>query len=176
VGLAAGLWIGGQHGDIGDSSALFRVSTLGSRYEVGQEVPQLRREVALDDSWAVQLVASAEVPTLSKSAAAESFVGLGDERGGESVVSYTALGEIVASYDWPINEAFAITSCESNWNPEAVSWTGARGLMQLMPLHAWRFAARGWDYWTDWSIPERNVAIAHEIWLEQSWIPWIPCL
>ena len=88
------------------------------------------------------------------------------------VVSYTILGEIVAAYDWPLNEAFAVVDCESNWNPLAVSWAGSRGLMQLMPVHAWRFSSRGWDYWTDVFVPERNVAIGYEIWSEQGWFPW----
>ncbi len=94
---------------------------------------------------------------------------LGD--GGQVLgVSYSALGEIVAAYDWP--GAFAIVDCESGWNPLAVSWTGSRGLFQLMPVHAWRFAQRGWDYWVDVFVPERNVAIAYELWVEQGWAPW----
>ncbi|KKL19588.1 hypothetical protein LCGC14_2463910, partial [marine sediment metagenome] len=97
------------------------------------------------------------------------------EGSGDSSVAlraYTPLGEIVAGYDWPINEAFQVVDCESSWSPDAISWAGSRGLMQLMPVHAWRFAARGWDYWVDVFVPERNVAIGYELWLEQGWVPW----
>ncbi|KKK45164.1 hypothetical protein LCGC14_3165960, partial [marine sediment metagenome] len=59
-------------------------------------------------------------------------------------LSYTDFGAIVAAYSWPINEAFQVVDCESSWDAGAVSWAGSRGLMQLMPVHAWRFAARGW--------------------------------
>ena len=45
--------------------------------------------------------------------------------------------------------------------------------MQLMPIHAWRFTRQGWDYWVDVFVPERNVAIAYELYLEQSWNPWL---
>ena len=91
---------------------------------------------------------------------------------GNPVVSYTDLGATVARYGWPINEAFAVVDCESGWDPLAVSWAGARGLMQLMSVHAWRFARRGWDYWVDVFVPERNVAIGYELWLEQGWGIW----
>ncbi len=88
------------------------------------------------------------------------------------VVSLTPLAEIVAAHGWPTFTAFAVVDCESGWNPLAVSWAGARGLFQLMPVHAWRFTRRGWSYWTDAFVPARNVAIAYEIYMDQGWAPW----
>jgi hypothetical protein len=89
----------------------------------------------------------------------------------DETVAFTALGAIVAQYDW-MPDAFRVVDCESSWNPDAVSWAGARGLMQLMSVHAWRFARRGWDYWVDVFVPERNVAIAYELYQEQGWGIW----
>ena len=87
---------------------------------------------------------------------------------------------IIITYDWDCETALRIVygptaACptgESNGDPNAISWAGSRGLFQLMPVHAWRFTARGWDYWTDWMDVEKNVAVAHDLWLEQGWIPW----
>ena len=85
------------------------------------------------------------------------------------VVSYTALGEIVAAYPWPINEAFAVVDCESSWNPGAVSWNGTSyGLWQIWQGHAWRWP----DFWSEWDNPEVNTQWAFELYLEQGWGIW----
>ena len=90
---------------------------------------------------------------------------------GSGLVSYTALGEIVAQYDWPINEAFRVVDCESSWNPDAVSWAGSYGLMQI---HAETWAPVFPDFWQRWSDPEWNVATAWEIYRRAgySFSPW----
>lgn len=41
-----------------------------------------------------------------------------------------------------------------------------------MPVHAWRFAARGWSFYDDALVPERNIAIAYDIWSDSGWRPW----
>ncbi len=69
--------------------------------------------------------------------------------------------------------AFAcqVARCESNWRMEALGSAGERGMMQLAPIHDWRFgayfggAANPWD-------PAQHVYVAHQIWLEQGWAPW----
>lgn len=81
--------------------------------------------------------------------------------------------------DWPVDEALLVIlgptprcpTGESTGNPLAVGSAGERGLMQLAAVHAWRFARRGWT-WDDAFDPERNIAIAHEIYLESGWQPW----
>ena len=86
----------------------------------------------------------------------------------------------ICSYSWGCETALRIVygptaACptgESNGDPNAISWAGSRGLFQLMPVHAWRFTARGWDYWTDWMDVEKNVAVAHDLWLERGWAAW----
>lgn len=89
----------------------------------------------------------------------------------EPEVQFPPLGEIVASYPWPINEAFRIAECESGWNPEAVSWAGSYGLMQL---HAATWASVFPDFWQRWADPLWNVATAWEIYKRAgySFSPW----
>ena len=85
------------------------------------------------------------------------------------VVSYTILGEIVAAYDWPLNEAFAVVDCESSWNPLAVSWDGSSyGLFQINAIHFWRWP----NAWSEWMLPEVNTAWAWELYQEQGWGIW----
>jgi hypothetical protein len=82
-------------------------------------------------------------------------------------VSYTSLGQIVAAYPWPINEAFAIVQCESNWDAAAtngISW----GLWQINAIHAWRWP----DFWSEWDNPEVNTQWAFELYLESGWSIW----
>lgn len=83
------------------------------------------------------------------------------------------VGAIICSYPWPCGAATAVVCAESGFSPTASNPSGARGLFELMPVHAWRFERRGWDYWTDWGDPEKNTAIAYELWAEQGWTPWL---
>ena len=85
----------------------------------------------------------------------------------------TDVGAIICSYSWDCGTAVAVACSESELWPLAANPSGARGVFQLMPVHAWRFAARGWNYWTDWDDPVRNTAIAYELWSEQGWTPWM---
>ena len=85
----------------------------------------------------------------------------------------TDIQAVICSYSWPCETAIAVACSESELWPLAENPSGARGVFQLMPVHAWRFAQRGWDYWTDWSDPEKNIAIAHELWADQGWTPWL---
>jgi len=59
-----------------------------------------------------------------------------------------------AGVEWTVLAAIAYV--ESNFNPNAVSWAGARGLMQIMPS-----TARGYGFSeNDLSDPEKSVYIA----------------
>lgn len=64
-----------------------------------------------------------------------------------------------------ISESHArrIIYCESKFNPRAQNQSGASGLWQIMPLHAPKFAKRGWDYWQDRFDPYKNSVVAIEI-------------
>jgi len=64
--------------------------------------------------------------------------------------------------------AYYVMSHESGGNPNATSYAGARGLFQIMPMHAWRC---GYCSLYD---PEANVRVARDIWSEQGWYePWL---
>ena len=80
---------------------------------------------------------------------------------------------VICAQDWPCQQALSVARCESG--PDYIagfnrSWHG--GTFQIASLHAWRFTKRGWDFWTDALVLERNVAIAYEIWAQQGWRPW----
>jgi soluble lytic murein transglycosylase-like protein len=71
-------------------------------------------------------------------------------------------------YDWRIFKAQAMA--ESEMNPNAVSWVGARGLMQLMPSTYKGIQSRspGWGSIDD---PEWNIAagVLHDRYLWRKW-------
>lgn len=54
-------------------------------------------------------------------------------------------------WEWQLLAALAWT--ESHWNPRAVSYCGARGVMQLMPVTGARFGLNDSTVW----IPEHNI-------------------
>lgn len=154
---------------------ILRKTTPDYRYFLssrqGDAVPAALLEVRLDEPTPTP------VPDVPPTTEADSD---GANRGNERVhlqqgsivdgAALTPLGEIVASYPW-MPEAFAVVSCESNWNPLAVSWAGSYGLMQL---HAPTWAPVFPDFWQRWSDPEWNVATAWEIYKRAgySFSPW----
>jgi MFS family permease len=84
-----------------------------------------------------------------------------------ALVPFTQL--LIDSVGW--RWALRVLACESGGNPYAVGSQGERGLMQLHPVHAAKFLARGWT-WDDAFVPERNLAVAHDIYLAEGWTPW----
>jgi len=124
------------------------------------------RETADEETAGTPSVVSGREPEFAEGAIASY-----DTRPVLAAVSYSVLGEIVAAYDWPINEAFQVVDCESSWDAGAVSWAGSYGLMQL---HAATWAPIFPDFWERWDDPEWNVATAWEIYkrADYSWTPW----
>lgn len=69
--------------------------------------------------------------------------------------------------------ASSIAFCESKHFPGAQNpSSGARGLWQIMPIHAEKFTRRGWNYWTDWMDPYKNTVVAIEILQTQGLRAW----
>ncbi|NBU96917.1 MAG: hypothetical protein EBS19_01680, partial [Spirochaetia bacterium] len=68
-------------------------------------------------------------------------------------------------WDWRLLAALCYT--ESKFNPEAKSWAGAVGLMQLMPSTAMSLGMSRDEFF----IPEKNikVGVRHLIWLDKYW-------
>ena len=68
-------------------------------------------------------------------------------------------------WDWRLLAAVCYT--ESKFNPEAKSWAGAVGLMQLMPSTALSLGLKREEFYD----PEKNVrtGVKHLIWLDKYW-------
>jgi len=89
------------------------------------------------------------------------------------------LRPLLEEYDWPVESMLLIifgptSHCpngESAGYPAITSAGGHRGLLQIHPMHAWRFERRGWT-WDDAWIAEFNIAIAYELYLESGLQPW----
>jgi hypothetical protein len=71
-------------------------------------------------------------------------------------------------------KALRVAECESGPDYYA-GWSAHVGTFQIYPGHAGRFAAHGWDYWTDGDDIYANSVIAYEIFQESGWGPWPYC-
>jgi hypothetical protein len=81
---------------------------------------------------------------------------------------------LICSLSWPCDTALRIAECESRFDPNAISWDGQDfGLFQIR-ASVWRYwlDERGFSFWDEWMIPEKNVAMAHLIYQERGWRPW----
>jgi soluble lytic murein transglycosylase-like protein len=81
----------------------------------------------------------------------------------------------IASSEMGIPSSYArkIVMCESEGDPNKINPTsGARGLWQIMPIHAEEFIKMGWDYWRDWSNGYRNTRAAVRIKQKQGLSAW----
>ncbi len=74
---------------------------------------------------------------------------------------------LACSYDWPCLEAVSVMLCESGGDPAAYNPGGAKGLMQLMPIHQWR--APGGDFFD----AATNLEVSYALYLDQGWGPWV---
>ena len=89
---------------------------------------------------------------------------------------YEAVAELILSTFGSAEgeRALKVATCESGSDLYAAPAEnlGHRGVFQLGKVHAPRFERRGWDWDTDGLIPERNIVIANELFLDQGWRPW----
>lgn len=78
--------------------------------------------------------------------------------------------DLIASYDWPVDEALRIATCESGLQPWAENGR-FKGLFQLDTANGGWFAYYGYDV-SAWADPAVNVAVAHLLWQDEGWAPW----
>lgn len=79
----------------------------------------------------------------------------------------------ICAYPWECGIALRVAACESG--PDYVAGyngSGHAGTFQVSPIHAWRFAERGLNFWTDALVVEWNIDVAFEIWTERWWWAW----
>lgn len=68
--------------------------------------------------------------------------------------------------------AFRIISCESGWNPNAVSRTNDHGLFQINAVHAGTFTQVTGAPWSQIYDPELNTIYAKYLYDQSGWGPW----
>ena len=88
-------------------------------------------------------------------------------------VEATGAAEVICAYPWDCPTALRVARCESGSDLEAgFNVSGHAGTFQISPIHAWRFAKRGLDFWTDATTLTWNVDVAYELWTERGWYAW----
>lgn len=80
----------------------------------------------------------------------------------------------VCAVDWDCWRASKVQRCENpNGDPYFISDTGDYGIMQINAFtwDEW-LNERGFDFWGEWFIAQRNVEMAYAIWREYWWYEW----
>lgn len=87
--------------------------------------------------------------------------------------------EVIAEYDWPVEQALLVVSCESEGDPDAVNpSSGATGLFQL---YGWRSLAERLTGSPNLRNGWVNVRTAYELWRDSGrrfgwhWYASMPC-
>ena len=132
------------------------------------------------DATPVALAAQETVPDMPEStptiqSAVQEEISGETLAGGEGAASNAGSGVealIRATFGEHGEEALKVGRCESGDDLHAESWENPnhRGPFQVSYVHAWRYAARGWDW--DTATDAQHVMIALEIQQEQGWWPW----
>lgn len=84
----------------------------------------------------------------------------------EPVAEYpdTPIEAAICAYPWECGIALRVAACESGPDYMAgYNGSGHAGTFQVSPIHAWRFAARGLNFWTDATDLGANIDVAYEI-------------
>lgn len=80
--------------------------------------------------------------------------------------------DLIDNYDWDVNTALAICSCESTGNPNALNSTPpdySVGLFQIN-LYGSLAASRPSEAWL--RVPANNIDYAYGMWKNSGWSPW----
>jgi len=114
----------------------------------------------------------------SSRAPAETRMGSGtlpDRRLVQALSARPPAGELLPLSDpWPaaqIPTRDCIIGRESHYDTWAVGAAGERGLMQIHPVHAWRFEPYGG--FDAAFTPEVNLLVGYELYRDQGWWPWV---
>lgn len=87
----------------------------------------------------------------------------------------TDVEAVVCSAGWPdCNKALRVARCESGLRVQPFNGWHV-GPFQLSQDHVAKFAAHGWDYYSDGVDLYKNSVIALEIYSQQGWEPWPYC-
>ncbi len=80
----------------------------------------------------------------------------------------------LCAWPWECEIATRVQHCENpSQDPWRISATGDYGIMQINRLTwEWWLNQRGFNFETEWMIPERNVDMAFAIWENSWWWPW----
>ena len=171
------MWAGGAVGggrDIQHDSSLQVLPTMRVSRALESDSLSLWKESldATPTPVPTPLVTPASVPvvpepTVSASASSPSL------RGG-------SIEALIYSYDWAGATALATFQCENGytsygyWRPSVVSFSGDYGITQInAATWDWWLNQRGFNFWEEWMLPERNIAMAYAIYEESGgfW-PW----
>lgn len=91
----------------------------------------------------------------------------------DAPVPVTPVEAAICAYPWECDTALRVAACESGSDYAAgYNGSGHAGTFQISPIHAWRFSARGLDFWTHALILEVNLEIAYEIYKDRWWYAW----
>ena len=77
---------------------------------------------------------------------------------------------VVEAFPEDPHTAMRIVTCESNWNPNAVSRTDDHGLFQINRIH---LQPGGVGYGMDPYDPKQNIQIARALYEQSGWYPWV---
>jgi hypothetical protein len=93
----------------------------------------------------------------------------------EAAVQAGGFDRLVCVRGWDCTTALQITHAENpRQDPFAISHTGDYGLFQIN-RYTWEdwLNKRGFDFETEWMIPERNIAMAYAIQSTHGWDEWV---
>jgi hypothetical protein len=162
-----------------DDTSVATASAFGPGY-AGPSVPDPSYERLLDVGNHGGSVASVSVPAVVVPEPALPTPEPARRSEPTSVPAYdppplTEVEQWICDAGWPdCAKALRVARCESG--PDYYAGIGAHaGTFQIAPLHAGRFALRGWDYWTDGDDYYKNSVVALSIYSESGWRPWPYC-
>lgn len=95
----------------------------------------------------------------------------------KSVSTYRGIGSnveqwrgLVAAHFSDVDRALCLMTYESGGNPNATSWAGARGLLQVMPFWAEHLGLSPNALYD----PATNIRVARYVYGQQGWWAWSP--